>query len=180
MKVLLHVCCGPCALYPVQDLRRRGYPVTGFFANPNIHPYQEYFKRREAAREVARQLELPLCFEEDYRPEVYFREVVFREAERCRFCYLLRLKEAAKRAREEGFEGFTTTLLVSPWQKHELIQEAGEEAAQEFKVPFLYFDWRSGYREGRRKAREMGLYSQQYCGCLFSERERYAEVRKNG
>ncbi|MDH7578426.1 MAG: epoxyqueuosine reductase QueH [Bacillota bacterium] len=180
MKILMHVCCGPCALYPFQVLSSQGHTVAGFFTNPNIHPYQEYLKRREAAQEMARQLQFPLFFEAGYRPEVYFREVAFRETERCRFCYLLRLREVARRAKEEGFEAFTTSLLVSPWQKHELVRDIGEEIAREVQVPFLYFDWRPGYREGRRRARVMGLYSQKYCGCLFSERERYAEVKKGG
>lgn len=173
MRILLHVCCGPCALYPVSDLRTQGHEVTAYFYNPNVHPYREYKQRQTAVVEMSRQLGLPLIMEENYFPERYFREIVFREDKRCWFCYHLRLREVAAFAKEKGFEGFTTTLLVSPWQKHELIRETGDQMARDEGVPFLYFDWRSGYQESRCRAKEMGLYSQQYCGCLFSERERF-------
>ncbi|AFV11453.1 hypothetical protein DUF208 [Thermacetogenium phaeum DSM 12270] len=180
MKVLLHICCGPCGIYPIQDLLNRGEDVTGFFYNPNIHPYQEYARRREGAEGMARQLEVPLIVAKEYRPELYFREVSFKEQERCSICYLLRLREAAARAGREGFDGFTTTLLVSPWQKHDLLRRIGEAVSADTGVPFLYYDWRKGFSEGRRQAKVMGLYRQQYCGCLYSEQERYEGVnRKN-
>lgn len=178
MKILLHVCCGPCALFPLADLRKQGHEVTGFFCNPNIHPYQEYKLRLDSAQEMSRQLEMSLIVEDSYYPEAYFREVAFREAERCRFCYYLRLKETAKLATEKGFDGFTTTLLVSPWQNLDLIKEVGEQTGKDYNNNFLFYDWRPGYREGRQQAKELGLYSQKYCGCLFSERERFLKVKK--
>jgi predicted adenine nucleotide alpha hydrolase (AANH) superfamily ATPase len=173
MKVLMHICCGPCAIYPVQQLRREGFELLGYFANPNIHPFQEYAKRLEGAEVMAGELQLPLEVEQSYHPEDYFREVAFREDERCRFCYLIRLRQAAEAAVRLGCDGFTTSLLVSPWQKHDLLYELGEAVGRERNVPFLYYDWRRGFSEGRRQAKEMGLYRQQYCGCLYSERERY-------
>ncbi len=181
MKVLMHVCCGPCAVYPVQDLLKQGYQVAGYFYNPNIHPFQEYSKRREGALEMARHLGISLTVADGYRPELYFREVSFHEEDRCRFCYAMRLREAARFAKEEGCDGFTTSLLVSPWQKHDLLHRLGEETGRDVGIPFLYYDWRRGFSEGRRQARQMGLYRQQYCGCLFSEQERYeGEARKHG
>jgi predicted adenine nucleotide alpha hydrolase (AANH) superfamily ATPase len=180
VKVLLHICCGPCAIFPVLDLRAQGHDVAGFFCNPNIHPYQEYQLRRESAEEMSRQLKLPLLMEESYYPEAYFREVAFREGERCRFCYYLRLRETAALAKEKGFDGFTTTLLVSPWQNLDVIRQIGEQVGRDQGVSFFFCDWRPGYREGRQRAREMGLYSQKYCGCIFSERERFQKVKKNG
>lgn len=173
MKILLHVCCGPCGLFPVQDLLKQGHDVTGYYYNPNIHPYQEYVRRREGAEKMARQLRFPLVVADEYHPEFYFREVSFKEQKRCGICYLLRLRETATRARDEGYDGFTTSLLVSPWQRHDLLHQVGEAVAADAGVPFLYCDWRKGFSEGRRQAKAMGLYRQQYCGCLFSEQERY-------
>ncbi len=179
MRLLLHVCCGPCALFPLEDLRGRGFEVTCFYYNPNIHPYREYEARRAAAEEAARSFALPFQAPE-YRPAEYFRMVAFREEERCRFCYYLRLERTAAVAREEGFPAFSTTLLVSPWQRHELIRELGEAVAKAQGVEFFYHDWRPGFSEGRRRARELGLYRQQYCGCIFSEEERFGGGKKSG
>jgi len=181
VKVLLHVCCGPCAIYPVQDLLKQGYEVKGYFYNPNIHPYQEYAKRREGAEQMAKELDLALVTADSYQPELYFRDVAYKENERCHYCYLRRLQETAARAKKEGFDGFTTTLLVSPWQKHDLLHQLGAEVGEKEGIPFLYFDWRKGFSEGRRQAKQMGLYRQQYCGCLYSEQERYeGSDKKNG
>lgn len=180
MKVLLHVCCGPCAIFPVQKLIEEGHRPLGYYYNPNIHPYQEYAKRRQGAEEMAQQLGIALKVSEDYNPEIYFREVAYHEEERCRLCYEIRLLEAARMAREEGCEAFSTTLLVSPWQKHDLLRELGEAIGQSYGAPFLYRDWRKGFSEGRRQAKEMKLYRQQYCGCLFSEKERYLKEGQHG
>lgn len=173
MKIMLHICCGPCAIYPVQDLLKEGYDVKGYYYNPNIHPFQEYTRRREGTEEMAQRLEIPLLVSPEYHPETYFREVSFKETERCRICYLIRLRETAACAKSEDYDGFTTTLLVSPWQKHDMMRQIGEEVAADEGIEFLYFDWRKGFSEGRRQAKEMGLYRQQYCGCLYSEQERY-------
>jgi predicted adenine nucleotide alpha hydrolase (AANH) superfamily ATPase len=173
MKILLHICCGPCGVYPVQDLLKASHQVTGYYFNPNIHPYQEYARRLEGAQEMARRLDVPIFVASQYHPESYFREVDFRESERCRYCYELRLCEVARQAKDQGFDGFTSTLLVSPWQKHDLLHDIGDLVGSEHGIPFLYYDWRSGFSEGRRVAKEMGLYRQQYCGCLYSEQERY-------
>jgi predicted adenine nucleotide alpha hydrolase (AANH) superfamily ATPase len=178
MKILLHICCGPCGIYPVEDLLKQGHEVTAYYYNPNIHPYQEYKRRMEGAEEMARQLKIPLVVAAEYHPEFYFREVSFKEKERCSLCYLLRLQETAARAKDEGYDRFTTTLLVSPWQNQDLLRQVGERVAEEQGVPFLYIDWRKGFSEGRRQAKEMGLYRQQYCGCLYSEQERYEGVKK--
>ncbi|MGB9791214.1 MAG: epoxyqueuosine reductase QueH [Thermacetogeniaceae bacterium] len=181
MRVLIHVCCGPCAMYPVQELLNEGHEVAGYFYNPNIHPYQEYNKRLEGALQMAGHFGIPLRVTERYSPEVYFREVAFREDQRCRLCYEMRLREAGRFAKENGYEAFTTTLLVSPWQKHDLLQVLGEAIGRELGIPFLYRDWRRGFSEGRRQAKELGLYRQQYCGCIYSERERYEkEAMRNG
>ena len=179
MKLLLHVCCGPCAAWPARELLEQGHDLIGFFFNPNIHPYHEHQRRLDAAQELARRSEFPLLISEGYRPELYFRDVAFHEdeSERCCFCYTLRLQKAAVKARETGCEGFTTSLLISPYQKHDLICAIGTWIGEQSGVPFIHYDWRPAYHDGRRVAREMGLYSQRYCGCIFSEYERFRDTR---
>jgi len=178
MKILLHICCGPCAVYPVEVLSEAGHQVEGYFDNPNIHPYQEFLKRIKALEDYAAQTGLPVIWQKDYDVEEYFRLVVFREGERCRFCYQLRLGRAARVARARGYEAFTSTLLYSRHQQHELIKEVARQAADEAGVEFYYEDFRRGWAEGVAGSKAMGLYRQPYCGCLFSERERYSQPRK--
>lgn len=174
MRLLLHICCGPCACYPIEVLREEGYELTGYFYNPNIHPYQEWLKRRQGVEQLAAAVDMPVIFDQKYDLEQYFHDIAFREERRCQMCYRLRLDQAAHIARKGKFDGFTTTLLVSPYQKHELIKEAGMDAAHRYGVEFVYRDFRPGFRNGQQKARDLELYRQQYCGCLYSEVERYA------
>ena len=173
MKVLVHICCGPCAIHPVRILREEGRDLRGFFHNPNIHPYQEYARRRDALAGWADQVGLPVIYTEDYDLEGFLRETVFRESERCRFCYRLRLEATAKAASRGRFDAWTTTLLYSKFQKHDLIAETGREVAQRLGVEFLYRDFREGWSEGVRVSKELGMYRQQYCGCVYSEKERF-------
>ncbi len=173
MKLLLHLCCGPCGVYPVRVLREAGHEVRGFFFNPNIHPYQEFARRVQAMEDFAAQAGLPVILERAYDLEEWLRMVAFREAQRCRLCYYLRLSRAARAARGGKFEAFTTTLLYSKFQKHDLIREVGEQAAREVGIPFHYEDFRVGWAEGVAGSKAMGLYRQQYCGCIYSERDRF-------
>ncbi len=177
MKLLMHVCCGPCALYPLQVLREEGYEVHGYFFNPNIHPFSEYTRRLHTLKTYAEGEAWPVIYAREYPVEEYFRLVAYRETERCRFCYLLRLERAAEAAKRGGFDAFTTTLLVSPFQKHDMIREVGEAAAGKYGITFLYRDFRAGFKEGVKRSKELGMYRQQYCGCVYSERERYARKR---
>ena len=172
MKLLLHICCGPCAVYPVEVLRAADHEIEGYFDNPNIHPYQEYLRRVEALEDFAAQVGLPVIWNQDYDIEEFFRLVAFREGERCHFCYQLRLGRAARMAKARGFEAFTSTLLYSRYQKHDLICEVARQAAAEAGVAFYYEDFRQGWAEGIAQSKARGLYRQSYCGCLFSERER--------
>ncbi|MEJ5329352.1 MAG: epoxyqueuosine reductase QueH [Desulfobaccales bacterium] len=174
MKLLLHICCGPCAVYPVGVLREGGHEVRGFFFNPNIHPYQEFARRVAAVEEFARHAGLPVIWNRGYDLEGWLRMVAFREGERCRLCYYLRLRQAARVARGGKFEAFTTTLLYSKYQRHELIRELGEQVAREVGLPFYYQDFREGWAAGVEESRALGLYRQAYCGCIFSERDRFA------
>jgi len=173
LRILLHNCCGPCTIYPLKKLREKGFMVHGYFYNPNIHPYTEWQKRKDALVQYAGENGLPLIVDENYDLEDYLRAVVHREKIRCQFCYYMRLRKAARVAARGGFAAFSTTLLVSPYQKHDLIRETGQAVAEETGVPFYYEDFRPGYREAVEISRALGMYRQQYCGCIFSEKERY-------
>jgi len=174
MNVLLHICCAPCALYPVELLRGEGHAVNGLFYNPNIHPYAEYLARLEAVLVTAKRESLEVAAGE-YEIEKYFQGVVDSERvlDRCPICWWMRLEKTAKLARERGFDAFTTTLLGSPYQNHNIIRSLAEDVSTKAGVEFLYRDFRTGFREAHRKAKDEGIYCQKYCGCLFSEREKY-------
>lgn len=174
-RLLLHLCCGPCAIHPARVLAQEGFQVTGLFFNPNIHPLTEYLRRREAALRTAEILDIPVLFPEtEYAPETFFRAVAGREQDRCGACYALRLGPVALVARDLGFAYFSTSLLYSKYQKHEAIARAGTEAGAEAGVEFVYRDFRAGWKEGVTLSKQWGIYRQQYCGCLYSEAERYA------
>ena len=173
MRILLHICCANCAVYPLTFLRERGHEVYGFFFNPNIHPYQEYIRRFGSVRDLARRYDLPLIVRDEYRLDEFLQNTVFREAVRCRYCYHTRLKATAQVARRGRFDAFTTTLLYSKQQQHALIKEIGESLAKERGIPFLYEDFREGWKTGIAISLQEGFYRQQYCGCIYSERDRF-------
>jgi epoxyqueuosine reductase len=172
MKLLLHICCAPCTIYPLKKLRQDGHSMTGFFYNPNIHPYLEYKRRFDTLSDYASQQGLDVI-PDDYNMETFLRGVVFREADRCSYCYYLRLNAAAVTAKSKAFDGFTTTLLYSRYQKHELIKSIGESLAKTQGIPFYYEDFRIGWSEGLKISKEAGMYRQPYCGCIYSEKDRY-------
>lgn len=179
-RVLLHVCCGPCAVATVEMLRDEGFEVTGLFLNPNIHPLTEYLRRRDAALETAERMGFPLIVrDEEYDPMAYMRAVAFREANRCFHCYEMRLSRAVQIAKHGNFDAFSTTLLYSKHQKHELIKSLCADLSTA-SVPFLYRDFRLGWTRGIEESRRMGIYRQQYCGCLYSEVERYQKELHRG
>ena len=178
MKTLLHICCAPCANQPIEVLRADGFEVTGFWFNPNIHPFTEYRARRNCLREYAGQIELPLIEKNDYALRPFIRAVAEDIGSRCGKCYELRLYEAARQASEGGFDSFTSSLFISPYQNHELMRETAERAAMEYGVEFLYRDFRPYFKAGQEKAREMDMYIQKFCGCIFSEQERYLKPKK--
>ena len=173
VKILLHVCCGPCAVYPLRALRAQGYEVEGYFFNPNIHPFQEFKRRINALKELVAIENVSVDFDDKYGLQEYLRRVVFNEKERCAICYDMRLAQVAQKAMERGFDAFTSTLLYSKYQNHSQIQAKGEELALKNGVEFYYEDFRSGWQEGIDRSKEMGLYRQPYCGCIYSEQERY-------
>ena len=173
MKLLLHICCAPCANMPIDALRADGIDLTGYWYNPNIHPFTEYRARRNCLQEYAKTIELPLLMRDDYGLRPFVREVADDIAGRCVKCYEMRLFEAARAAKEGGFDAFTSSLFISPYQKHELMRDVAYRAAEEYGVEFYYQDFRPMFRDGQARARELGFYMQKYCGCVFSEQERY-------
>jgi len=173
MRIMLHVCCGPCAVYPVGLLRDEGLSVQGYFFNPNIHPYQEFRKRLQAARQFSETIGFSLEAENEYGLQSFLRQVVFQEQTRCGLCYAMRLRAAAAKAKEQAADAFTSTLLYSRYQRHELIRKVGEKIAAEEGIPFYYRDFRIGWQQGIDGAIAMELYRQSYCGCIYSEQERY-------
>lgn len=173
MNVLLHICCANCAIYPVNSLREAGHKLVGYFFNHNIHPYQEYRKRLEAVEEYAAGCDLEVIYKDEYLLEDFLANVAAEPANRCTYCYQSRLKQAAEYAANNGFDAFTSSLLYSRYQNHELIRKMGEELGNHFGIEFLYDDYRTGWQEGIKISKELGLYRQQYCGCIYSEKDRY-------
>ncbi|RLC92014.1 MAG: hypothetical protein DRI39_09040 [Chloroflexi bacterium] len=176
-SLLLHTCCAPCATCCVQHWRQQGLDVTAFWYNPNIHPFTEHEARLQSLQSYAQAEGIPLIVSGGYDMVAYFRAVVGHESERCGHCFRLRLSMTAVIARLRGFDGFSTTLLISPYQDHELLRQVGEEVAGRHGVGFIYEDMRSSFRESQRLSRELGLYRQKYCGCVYSEWERFGKVK---
>lgn len=163
-KVLLHTCCAPCSTYVVDKLRRDGYEdITAYWYNINIHPYTEYKARLDTLVEYAKNINLPLIVEPEYGIKDFIKNIADNIDGRCYFCYYSRLEKTVQYAKENGYEAFTTTLLVSPYQKHELIVKIANELAEKYGVRFIYQDFREGFRLGQQMAREAGLYMQKYC-----------------
>jgi len=175
-SLLLHVCCAHCGAYTVEHWRNCGYSVTAFWYNPNIHPYLEHQQRLEAVEILARNSGIALVKHDSYGIADFFRAVAGHEDDRCRHCFILRMSRTASVARDRGFDAFSTTILISPYQKHELAKQVGESTAAAAGVEFLYADLRKRFSDSRRITKPMELYRQQYCGCLFSEWERYRRV----
>lgn len=172
MRLLLHTCCAPCSVYCIDSLRKEGIEPTIYWFNPNIHPYMEYKARRDCLKEYTKRINADAIFEERYVLRDFCKNVVDDLDNRCKnYCYLVRLEQTAKYAKENGFDSFSTTLLVSPYQNHEALVEVANNMATKYGVEFVYRDFRIGFREGQAKARELGLYMQKYCGCVFSEEQ---------
>ncbi|OBQ50186.1 epoxyqueuosine reductase QueH [Halodesulfovibrio spirochaetisodalis] len=178
-RVLLHMCCGPCSITTIKELQSEGLEITGFFYNPNIHPTKEYLRRREGALEVANRFDIKVIMrDQEYDPQKWFRTMCYREENRCFHCYAMRMERAFSIGRKGNFDYVTTTLLYSRMQKHEDIKKLGEDMAQGGSAKFLYRDFRTGWKEGIETSKDWGVYRQQYCGCLYSEGDRYAKEFK--
>ena len=175
MKLLMHTCCAPCSVYCIDTLRKEGIEPTLYWYNPNIHPYTEYKARRDCLKEYANSINVQAIFEEEYGLDEFCKEAVKNLNARCvNYCYPVRLRKTFEYAKENGYDTVTTTLLYSIYQKHDFIKEYMEQLSKEFEIDFLYRDFRVGFWEGHQKAHDIGLYMQKYCGCIFSEEDRYS------
>ncbi len=192
-RVLAHICCGPCSIYPLKELLKGradggSTPVVwGFFYNPNIHPYSEFKKRLTAAKTLSNLLAVNVIFHEKYEPSVFVKGVKGArdgsarfpgKGKRCDYCYKSRLEKTAKAAVEFGFKYFTTSLLYSKYQMHDEIKKTGIDLGEKYGIIFYYEDYRSGWAQGIEESRALGLYRQNYCGCIYSKFERNAEKRE--
>ena len=178
-RVFLHICCAPCALAALEFFRPRFKHITCFFYNPNIHPLLEFRKRLKAVWTLAWRLrgEVEFVVDEEYGLRRFMR-VVCHSSNRCRACYALRLGRTAYEASRRGFSTFATTLTTSPHQNHALIKKIGERVGAAAKVKFIYADLRGYHDAALSEARRMSLYLQGYCGCVFSEEERFAPTKR--
>ena len=175
MKLLMHMCCGPCSVYPANVLIEDGIQFEGLYFNPNIHPLDEFKLRKENVEKFSELKGIPVTFMDDFMQDTW-ENFSGSDDDRCNMCYSVRLDKAAAFAKEKGFDAYTTSLLVSPYQKHELIKELGVKFGDKHGVKFYYRDFRPGFRAGQNEAREIGLYRQKFCGCIVSYEE--AQNRK--
>ena len=169
MIMLMHACCGPCSMYPQSLLQDEGTPYDLLWFNPNIHPQFEWDRRLENLQKAADHFNVQLirqgeCLEDYWKSGEYLD----RFSSRCAMCYDIRMDLTARYAADNGYDSFTTTLLVSPYQNHEMIVRTCEDKAEKYGVKFRYYDFREGFRKGQNMARDIGLYRQKYCGCILS------------
>lgn len=169
MKVLMHMCCAPCAIEPISILKDEKISFEGFFYNPNIHPIDEYERRRDTLKELEKKSKIKVNYINAFLQDTW-ESFEGETKDRCNMCYYMRLREAALFARDNSFDAFTTTLLISPYQNHDMIVDMAKRCESLTGVEFFYRDFRKVFRQGQNKAREMGLYRQKYCGCIKSIR----------
>ena len=179
MRVLLHACCAPCLSAPHEFLtQEEGHEVVALWYNPNIHPYTEYLRRLHEVQRYSALRPVEVVYIDEYPLEVWLRMILDWTATgkfRCEACYRDRLERCAEYASENGFDAFTTTLLLSRHQPHELVRKVASEASKKYDIPFLYRDFRRLWKRSIAISRELHLYRQPYCGCIFSEYERFGE-----
>ena len=168
MKLLLHVCCGPCSLEPYRILAQ-DYDVTLYYSNDNIFPEEEFYKR---------QAELEKCTNkviyDKYDHDLWKTQV----KNRCVDCYLLRLEKSAKYAKDNGFTHLSTSLAVSPYQQTENIKQTLTDVCKKYNLVPVFVDFRPFYKDATKRSIELGMYRQKYCGCEYSLEERKAQVKK--
>ena len=173
MKIMLHICCAPCSIYPINILREDSFDIMGFFFRNNIHPFTECVKRQETLESYAEMIDLHVIYQEGYDLNGFLQNIVFRESKRCSYCYHERLKSTALIAKRGKFDYFTSTLLYSKFQKHDMVKSIGESVGSAVGIPFYYHDFRKGWKLGVEESKRLELYRQKYCGCIYSEKERF-------
>lgn len=178
MNLLLHICCACCLCAPLNELRKEGFRVTGLFYNPNIHPFLEFRRRLKALRVFQESDPIPVIYHEEYGIREYLKNVNYEGDDRCADCYALRLKFTADYAKRNGFDTFTSTMLFSVYQNHEQLKMISENLSREHEINFVYRDYRHLSECSQDIARKKMIYRQGYCGCIFSEYERYKDTTR--
>jgi hypothetical protein len=145
----------------------------GYYYKSNIHPYTECLKRQQTLETYADQIKMKVIYQDGYDLEGFLQKIIFREKNRCSVCYHERLLSTALMAKRGNFDCYSTTLLYSKFQNHELIKTIGESIGESVGIPFYYDDFRAGWKEGIETSKQLGMYRQQYCGCIYSEKDRY-------
>ncbi len=173
MQLLLHTCCAPCLLYPLKFLQSQNFTVTPYFFNPNIHPYTEFKKRLGCFKDFCSKNNIETLYDPDLDLRGFLTKIITSKENRCLVCYTIRLDKTAQLASEKGFDCFSTTLLYSIYQNHSTLKSLCKKLQDKYKVEFLYADFTEGWQEGIDLSIEQELYRQKYCGCIFSEQERF-------
>lgn len=171
MRVLLHTCCSSCLMQPLQEFERRGFSVASFFYNPNIQPFEEYLKRFSSVSKYAASRELEVS-EGFYDTDIFQGHVLGGSQVRCSRCYRMRLAETVRKAVDSGYDAFSTTLLASSHQAVELIVKIGHILEAKHGVRFVSGEFGHGWAESFSESQRLGLYRQNYCGCLPSKGNR--------
>ncbi len=178
MKLLMHICCSNCSIYPLEIFLYKGIDVQGLWYNPNIHPFTEYTNRLDSLIKLQKIWNLDIEYIDDYPLNDFLKSIVSREGKRCEICYLIRLEKSAETAKKMKLDGFTTSLLASPYQKFDMILKIGQDIGKKHGIQFYYDDLRNGWNISKGLSIEFGLYRQKYCGCIYSEMERYFPTRR--
>ena len=170
--LFLHICCAPCSIEVIDALVKDGYEIFGYFYNPNIHPFDEYKKRRDSVIQYLEKLGIKYEIA-DYDVHEYFDKIgdIQKGKGRCTLCYDLRMERTASRAKELGYEIFSTTLLFNPHKDFKFIARVGKENAKKYDLHFYFPKLKHDHWGNKAKAKELGMYSQKYCGCVFSSVE---------
>lgn len=179
MKLLMHICCSNCSIYPLETFLCKGIDIKGLWFNPNIHPYTEYSNRLDSVGKLQNLWNLDIEYIDDYPLDDFLKAVVNQGGKRCAICYSIRLDKTAETAKKMNLDCFTTSLLASPYQKFDKIIDIGNEIGKRHGIQFYSEDLRQGWNISRGLSREFGLYRQKYCGCIYSEMERYAKKVKS-
>ncbi len=173
-KFLLHTCCAPCSIAVIEELKDQ-HDLTVYFFNPNIHPEEEYLKRKSEVIRVCEEWGVKMI-DADYDPVVWHRWVKGLESEpegglRCKSCFIFRLKKTAEYAKANGYKIFGTSLTSGRNKKAKVINYIGKTLADMFDLTFTDEDWKKGGRQerGRKLVEERAIYRQNYCGCVYSK-----------
>ncbi|MDP3113307.1 MAG: epoxyqueuosine reductase QueH [Candidatus Cloacimonadaceae bacterium] len=177
-SILMHTCCAPCLILPYHQLRKEGVQLGIFWYNINIHPYMEYKHRLDSLKDFAEREVFEIIMRDEYGLLEFIQNAAVETPGRCRYCYDARMDLTAKTAVELGYKAFSTTLLYSKFQNHDLLVEIANAKAEKYGVQFFYRDWRELWSEGVTLSKMENMYRQKYCGCIYSEQDRFLGKKK--